>query len=116
MSLTFETGASDARLDFSELLVTDLRISTGASSTVVTLPAQASHTKVRIESGAASVKVRVPDGVAARVRIGGALTDRNIDRTRFPRAGGVYESPGFESADNRADIVIEMGVGSVSVR
>jgi hypothetical protein len=116
LSLTLETGASDNRLDLSELLVTDLRISTGASSTTVTLPAHAGHTSVKLESGAASVKIRVPDGVAARIRVGGALSDTSVDRKRFPRSGGVYQSPDYETADNRADISIEMGVGSVSVR
>jgi hypothetical protein len=116
LALRLETGAADMRLDLSELKVTSLRLSTGASSTVLTLPADAGHTPVEVESGAASLRIRVPEGVAARIRVSGALSSTSVDRSRFPRMGGVYQSPDFETAKNRADIRVSGGVGSVSIR
>jgi hypothetical protein len=116
LSLDLETGASDARLDLTDLHVTDLRLQTGASATKITLPASAGHTKVRINSGAASVKVRVPEEVAARVKVGGGLADIQVDKNRFPRVSGVYQSEGYATAENKVDIDIDTGVGSVSVR
>jgi hypothetical protein len=115
LSLTFETGASDARLDLSALRVTDLRLETGASSVSITLPAQAGHTQARIEAGAASVSVHVPPEVAARVRLEGGLASINVDQDRFPRARGVYESPDYDTAQNRVDLEVRAGVGSVEV-
>jgi hypothetical protein len=35
---------------------------------------------------------------------------------RFPRSGEVWESPGWEAAGDRADMVLEGGAGSFSVR
>ena len=116
LSLDLETGASDMRLDLTDLRVTDLRLQTGASETKLLLPANAGHTRVNINAGAASVKVRVPSGVAARIRAKGGLAEIKVDRNRFPRAGGVYQSPDYDTAANKVDIVIEMGVGSVNVR
>jgi hypothetical protein len=116
LSLDLQTGANEARIDLSSLQVTDLQLQTGASSTQVTLPANAGHTRAVIRSGAASVSVRVPSGVAARIKAHGGLADIRIDRSRFPRAGGVYESEDYASAQNRVDIDIETGVGSVDVR
>jgi hypothetical protein len=116
ISLRVDSGASDMRLDLSELHVTRLRVSTGASSTVMTLPAAAGHTQVDVESGAASVRIRVPEGVGARIRVGGGLSSVSVDSRRFPRSGGVYQSPDYDSAANKADIRVETGVGSISVR
>jgi hypothetical protein len=116
LSLDLETGASDTRVDLSDLHVTDLRLQTGASSSDITLPASAGHTKAVIRSGAASVKVRVPEGVAARIKAGGGIADIQVNKSRFPRVGGVYESEDYATAENKVDIDIETGVGSISVR
>jgi len=116
LSLVVETGASDTRLDLSQLRVTDLSIKTGASSTSLTLPAQAGQTRVRIESGAASVKVRVPEGVAARIRGRIGVGTLNVDAGRFAPRGNEYQSADFDSAANRVEIEVGGGVGSVDVR
>jgi hypothetical protein len=116
LALDFDTGAGEAQLDLSDLQVTDLRLDTGASSTNLTLPANAGHTRVKISAGAASITVRVPSGVAARIRAAGGLSSINIDRDRFPREGGVYRSPDYDTAENRVDLDIDTGVGSINVR
>jgi LiaI-LiaF-like transmembrane region len=112
--LEMETGASDARLDFSELRLSELRLKSGASATALTLPANAGFTRVRIESGAASVKLSIPQGVAANIRSHGGLSSINVNE-RFPRSGDTYRSPDYDSAANKAEIDVEMGVGSVTV-
>lgn len=116
LSLAFETGASDAHLDLSELHVTDLRLETGASSVKVIMPAHAGHTDARIGAGAASVSVSIPSDVAARVRAAGGLASIEVDRNRFPSTGAVFQSPNYETAQNRVDLEIKAGVGSVEVR
>jgi hypothetical protein len=115
LSLELETGASDTRLALTDLQVRDLRVSTGASSTTVELPARAGMTRVRIESGAAAARLRVPPGVAAHVTVRGALAGIRVDESRFPRAGDAYRSPDYDGAENRVEILVETGVGSVEV-
>ena len=115
LALSVHSGASDCRLDLEQLKVTRLRIESGASSLNVTLPAQAGHTEVRVSTGAASLDMRVPAGVAARIRVEGALSSTQVDRARFPRQGGLYVSPDYETAANRVDIKVETGVGSISI-
>lgn len=116
LALTVKTGASDCRIDLSSLRVTRLRVETGASSTHVTLPARAGHTEARISSGVASVSLRIPPGVAARIRSDSGLASVSVDRSRFPRQGGVYVSPDYETAENRVDIRVDTGVGSLDIR
>jgi hypothetical protein len=115
LDLNLEIGAVEARLDLAELRVTNLSLHTGASSTELTLPAKAGHTQVSIEAGAASLNIHVPQGVAIRVHSDSALSDIKIDANRFPRRENGYESPEFGNAENRAEIKIGMGVGSVKI-
>jgi hypothetical protein len=115
-SLEINGGASDNLVDLSDTRVTDLKISTGASSTKVTLPTNAGFTKVKVDSGAASLDVKIPESVAARINIDSGLTGISVDTSRFPKSGGVYISPNYDSAENKVDIKIDTGVGSVSVR
>jgi hypothetical protein len=110
-----ETGASETRLDLDDLQISELRLKTGASSTNVNLPAQAGFTRVMVESGAASVDIRIPQGVAARIRSRGGLSSLSLDRSRFPRTGDTYQSADYDTALNKVDIDVQMGVGSVTI-
>jgi hypothetical protein len=116
LELDVDTGASEAQLDLEDLKVTDLRLNTGASSTEITLPAEAGFTKVEIDAGAASVRIRVPTGVAARIKTEGGLVGVDVDQSRFPREGGVYQSPDYVTAENKTELDIDIGAGSISVR
>ena len=116
MALDLQTGAGESQIDFSGLKAQEISLKTGASSSEMTLPARAGKVRVKVESGAASVVLRVPDGVAARISVESGLAGISIDTNRFPRSGSGYQSPDFDRAENSADIRIETGVGSVSVR
>lgn len=116
LALKLETGASQSELDLRDLKVTDLKVSTGASKTDVTLPANAGATTVKVELGAASLDMLVPQGVAARIRAEHGAAAIEIDTARFPYSNGIYESTDYATAQNKADIKIEAGAGKVSVR
>ena len=115
LAISVKTGASDARLDLSDLQVTRLKLESGANSTRLIAPAHAGYTEIRGSSGAASVSVEIPEGVAARIRTGGALASVSVNRERFPHVEGEYRSPDYETATNKVDLKLEMGVGSISV-
>jgi hypothetical protein len=70
-----------------------------------------------VEAGAASVNVRVPDVTAARVRVTEGVMAVNVDTNRFPKLDtGLYQSANFDASQNRTEINIDSGVGSVSVK
>ena len=116
LSLDLEAGTNDARIDLSDLKVTDLRLKSGASATDLTLPSNAGTTRARIESGVASVTIRLPAGVAARIRTRGGLSSIHVDGSRFPRNGDMYQSEDYDTAVNKAELEVEMGVGSVTIQ
>jgi hypothetical protein len=116
IDLRLESGASDTRIDLSDTKVTKLVIETGASSTFVTMPRNAGFTKASISGGAASFDVRVPEGVAARIRVESGLGSVNVDQKRFPRVGNHYQSPDYDTAANKVELKMEVGVSSVTVK
>lgn len=116
VELKLETGASDQYLDLSRTRVAQLDLSTGASSTVLIMPAAAGFTEGRVNSGAASVKITIPPGVAAKITGAMGLGALKVDESRFPRSADGWESPDFASAANRVQLAIEGGVGSVEIR
>jgi hypothetical protein len=115
LELEIRGGANETKLDLSQLKVTDLQVRTGASDTILTLPAQADHTRVEVHCGVASVRINIPETVAARIRASGGLSNISIDRNRFPRSDGYYQSPEYDSSEHKADLYLSMGVGSVTV-
>jgi len=115
MEVRLHTGAGETRVDFSSLLVSKVSLQTGASSTVITLPARAGFTSVDVHAGAASVVLRVPQGVAGRIHLKTGLVGSKIDNTRFPFNGSVYQTPDYESAENRVEIFVEAGVASIEI-
>jgi hypothetical protein len=115
LGLELRSGANRSTIDLRGLDVDDVRISTGASETDLTVP-EAGTCRVRVEAGAANVRVAVPEGVAAEVRARTGLASLTVDEGRFPRSGDWYRSAGFESAAARVTIDLEGGVASFSVR
>jgi hypothetical protein len=114
--LTLHTGACDTKIDLSDTLVQSLYIDSGASSTRVTLPENAEMTRVKCTGGAASLTLIIPDEVAAHIEVKGGIYSANVNQDRFPRQAGAYESPGYATAENKVDIIVDMGLGSIQIR
>jgi len=61
------------------------------------------------------VKINIPEGVAAKIRVTGGMMSSDVDRSRFPKSGGYYQSPDYDTATHKAEIRVEMGMGSVKI-
>lgn len=116
LTLIVEAGASSVNLDLQGVRASRVELKTGASSSNVTVPARG-ISLLDVEAGAASVNVRVPAATAARIRVEEGVNSVHVDTNRFPRLdSGFYQSSGYETAADRAEINIEAGLGSVNVR
>ena len=115
LTLVMDAGASSLNIDLQNVLASHVELNTGASSSNITVPARGASL-LDIESGAASVNVRVPNGTAARIWVREGVNSVNVDSNRFPRLdSGFYQSAGYDTAVDRAEINIEAGLGSVTV-
>jgi len=115
-ALNVQTGATDAHLDLSSLLISNLDINVGAASTWVRLPEAARKTNAHIAGGAATIILEIPPGVGAQIRHRGGLSTVNVDQGRFPSVGdGLFRSADYLIAPNNVDISIETGVTSIQI-
>lgn len=116
VTISMEAGASSLEIDLRDVLATHVQLKTGASSANVTVPARG-VSLLDVEAGAASVSIHVPESTAARIRVEEGVTAVSVDTNRFPRLdSGMYQSPNFDTAVDRAELNIEAGLGSVSVK
>jgi hypothetical protein len=116
VTLEVETGASQLDLDLRDVLATHIELETGASNSNVVMPARGASI-LNLEAGAASINITIPDGVAGRIRIKEGLTSLNVDNNRFPQVDSrLYESSNFATAADRAEILVEAGLGSITIK
>ena len=116
LTLVVEAGASSLDIDLKDVTATRVELKTGASSSNVTVPARGASL-LDVEAGAASINIRVPEATAARIRVKESVASISVDTNRFPQLdSGIYQSSNFDTAADRAEINVEAGLGSVSVK
>lgn len=115
LEIKLRTGAGENRVDLRSMLVRKVILETGASSSNIILPEKAGFTQVEVRAGVASVVLRVPQGVAGRIHMKSGLVGFKIDQNRFPVKGSGYESEDYDMAENKVEIMVEAGVGSIEI-
>ncbi|MEW6085167.1 MAG: hypothetical protein AB1607_11290 [Chloroflexota bacterium] len=116
VTLEIDAGASRLEIDLKDVLATRIELNNGASSTDLTVPARGASL-LDVEAGAASINIRVPEGTAARIRAKDSVISLSVDTNRFPQTDtGFYQSPDFESAQNRTEITLEAGLCAVTIK
>ena len=117
LALNVEAGAAETRVDLTHLRVSNLALNTGAADTRIWLPEASGFTSMHVYAGLARVRIDVPRGVAVDIDASETLGTRAIDDMRFPSLGnGHYRSPDYDTATNRVQMRLEVGLGDVSVR
>ena len=116
VTLDIDAGASRLDVDLKDVLATRIALQTGASSVNMTLPAHG-VSLLDVAAGAASINLRIPDATAARIRVKEGVSALNVDLNRFPQLdSGIYQSPNFDTTPDRAEITVQAGVGSITVK
>lgn len=116
VSMKIQGGAGIVNFDMRELRLTDLKVDGSVGMITLTMPAHAGQTTTKIDGGVGTVTVNIPENVAARIRTDQGIGTVNVDQNRFPRVDGrYYQSASFDTAENRLDIKIDAGVGTVTV-
>ena len=114
--ISVEAGAGELQMDLENLKVSRLDLKTGASSSLVRLPAGMEQCRVKLDAGVASVQLVLPEQVGARVTADMGLADLKIDPSRFTRTGKEYRTNNYEQAENKIEIDIDAGVSSVEIK
>ncbi|MDO9557073.1 MAG: DUF5668 domain-containing protein [Coriobacteriia bacterium] len=121
--LRIDAGVSRTEADLSDLRLSALTVDAGVSDTSVMLgeissTADPKTVPVHVDGGVSSIELRIPRGTQARVLVKGGLSAINVDPGIRRLSGGSdkhYETDGFYDGAAYYDIVIDAGVGSISI-
>ena len=116
LTIHADLGAGQSDFDLTNLAVSTFSLNDGAGQATVRLPNGAGRTSVDIRSGAGQVILVVPPGVGAAIHNVGGLVNVHVPSDRFQRVGDGYETADYQSAQNRVDVDLHLGVGEVDVR
>jgi predicted membrane protein len=114
LDLQANMGVGEIRLDLRELQISSFKVNLGVGSTTVFLPAYGRY-EASIEGAIGQIEVVVPEGLAVRISSDTGLTNVRVPGD-FIRAGDVYTSPGYDTAQNRLELVLSQAIGRIVVR
>jgi hypothetical protein len=114
ISLDIRTGVGEARIDLERVLATNVEVRTGVGKTDLTLPATG-HSKVTLSGGIGETIIHIPRGVAARIHTKTGIGSVQI-YGNYTRINNEYVSPDFNTAENRVDLEVKGGIGSIRIQ
>ncbi|MBL8049963.1 MAG: hypothetical protein JNM46_01965 [Anaerolineales bacterium] len=114
-SLRFNIGANKSVIALRDMNLIDLKVKAGASDIDLILP-ERGRFRTDFDLGAASLTLTIPENVSARIHASLGAADLSIDKNRFPKVNGVYQSPDYETATNAVDVHINAGAASIKIK
>lgn len=112
--LNVSTGVSSAHLALDRLALTRATVNAGVGAITLLLP-EAGRYEVSVDGGVGTLRIDVPEAMEARVRVDPGLGALDV-APRFRQEGPYYVTAGYDGADHRAEIDVDGGVGSITIR
>jgi hypothetical protein len=112
--LDLNAGVGQSRIDLSKLRLSGGGIDGGVGTSELYLPGKGNY-RLTINGGVGTIRIYVPSGLAVRAEVNGGLGSFNRLPGMQEVRDNVYETPGFSTAENRVTLIIDGGVGSISM-
>jgi DNA-binding MarR family transcriptional regulator len=116
-ALEIRGGAAEMDLDLAGVRLSEMNMTGGASRVDFRLSPPVGTVPLRIRGGASRIAIHRPRDVPVRVRVAGGLSRLTLDSHRLGStgSGAVVASPGYESAVDRYELVVEGGASRINV-
>ena len=114
-SVKINSGASNLDLDFTNVVLQELSVDSGASSGHIRIGTKSPQTDVSISAGASSFTVQVPTASRLWIESDSALTSKNFDRLGLLKNGSDFKSADYDSAANKIHFKFSAGVSNISI-
>jgi hypothetical protein len=116
-SVVIDGGARRLLLDLTAGQVAAVDVNEGIGELEARFPRPVGEVRARIGGGAGTVAVQVPDGVPARATFAEGAGDVTLDGEHEDgvAAGTTLASEDWATADDRIDVALDSGVGTVTV-
>lgn len=108
-------GSSQLRVHLQSAHLNALAVDAGVSTLDLDLLRPRGLTDVHVSGGASLVQVHLPTGTAARFTFSGGAGSATVgqDRRQGLAGGTVIAAPGWPSAQDRLDVHLDSGIGSL---
>jgi hypothetical protein len=116
LTLRADVGAGQSDFDLTGLLVRSFTLNNGAGQATVHFPSGAGTTTADIHSGAGQIVLEVPPDVGAYVHGNSGFVNVRVPTDRYQKVGDGYQTADYQSAKNRVDVSLHVGVGEVDVQ
>lgn len=113
--IDMDTGAVDGDFDLTGLVVDKIKLDTGAANMNIKLGGKSQHQDIEINAGASKIEFTVPSNAGIRVKMDGALNSTNLDGPDWEKKNGYNYSKGYDQAEVKIDMDVDMGVGRFTV-
>lgn len=114
VDLLVDMGVGRAELDLTDLQSENVTVDFGIGEIILRLPEEG-WVVVDVDSGIGETTIMIPASMAARIEIDGGISGHTIP-VKYEHDNGIYTSPDYAGADNRIDMVINQGIGQISIR
>lgn len=112
--LRIDVGGGKSDLFLEDLRASALDVHNGIGQLIVHLPAQGSYA-AEIDGGLGQIIIELPDDVGILLNVGVGIGSTHIP-SDFRRSDTGYLSPNYEDADERIEVNVSLGIGSINVR
>ncbi len=113
LNLATDLSMGKTELNLRDSMIESLQVNTSLGQTVIRLPATTAE--VKVEGGIGEIVLDLPQGVGISVRADNGIGSVDLP-TDFSQRQGVYYSPGYDQADQKLDISVDLGIGVIRAR
>lgn len=115
-NVDLNAGAVSGTLDFSQLRIRNLDMSTGASDIEVRFGDTGVHTKVDLSTGASKLTLVVPESIGLKIHLSGIASNTNFSGDGLFLSDKEWVSPNYNSAKTTIEMDLSMAAGKVDLQ
>lgn len=115
-NMEIDAGAVRGTLDFSQLRVKKLDMSTGASDIELRFGDTGVHTIADLSTGASKITLVVPENVGLKIHLSGIASNTNFTGDGLFLSDKEWVSPNYTSAKTTIEVDISMAAGKVDLQ
>jgi len=112
--LNLNVGVGQSKIDLTKLRISGGEIDGGVGTSELYLPGDGKY-RLAINGGVGTIRIYVPSNLAVRAEVNGGLGSFNRLPDMQEVRDDVYETPNFSSAEDAVILIIDGGVGSISM-
>ncbi len=114
LDLNIDAGMGDVNLDLRALTLESVNVNAGMGAVTIKLP-NTGKFAVDVDSGMGTVVIEAPASLGVRLQTEAAIVGHNLP-AGYTQNNNRYTSPTYNTAENRADIQVDLGLGSITIR